>query len=564
MDTLRLILAIVLTIAVIIITNILFPPVRTPAPEQAPVDTVRVVEEVAPDTSAAGEPQTVEPPALPPSDEETDAPLAQPTQGPAPPADTAYATSPLYRFGVSTAGAGIIWAELLEFESFTRAGAVQLVPEDAGPLIGYRLRMGDRVLELSRLPFRITQVDGDAGPGSVVDLVYEDPSTDLAVGVRYAFDAESYVAEVTFQVSGAPGADRLLVDLGPALATNEADEQADRTALGYAVNSTTEGIESVPLSDVEAQRVEEGPLLWVAMKSKYFLAAVLRQPGSEPRYFGGAIADDAPGDFRARVSASVPLGEDGIARYRLYLGPQDYERLAEAGEALEDVNPMGWAIFRPIIRPIGHAITWALVEMRQLFGIGYGWVLILFGFLVQLILWPLNTRAMRSQIRNMELQPVLKEIQEKYKEQPEKLQKEMIRLYKEKGFNPFGGCLPMLIPYPVLITLFFVFQGTIEFRGVDFLWLPDLSRPDPLYILPIVLGASMFAMQWLTARSTKTQNPQMKMMMWIMPGVMVVIFFNLAAGLNLYYAASNVASIPRQFQIMRERRQAGERTSGES
>src|SRR5690606_31441000 len=113
------------------------------------------------------------------------------------------------------------------------------------------------------------------------------------------------------------------------------------------------------------------------------------------------------------------------------------------------------------------------------------WVLVLFGVLIRILLWPLNARAMRSQLKNMELQPRLKEIQDKYKNDPQRLQQVMLRLYKEEGFNPFGGCLPLLIPFPVLITLFFVFQATIEFRGVSFLWLPDLSRPDPYYILPI-------------------------------------------------------------------------------
>lgn len=118
----------------------------------------------------------------------------------------------------------------------------------------------------------------------------------------------------------------------------------------------------------------------------------------------------------------------------------------------------------------------------------------------------------------------------------------------------------MLIPYPVLITLFFVFENTIALRGVGFLWLSDLSRPDPLYILPIILGLSMFALQYLSARSTPTTNPQMKMMMWLMPPFMTFIFLRLASGLNLYYAATNLASLPQQIQIMNERRQMRERT----
>ena len=130
----------------------------------------------------------------------------------------------------------------------------------------------------------------------------------------------------------------------------------------------------------------------------------------------------------------------------------------------------------------------------------------------------------------------------------------MLRLYKEEGFNPVGGCLPMLIPFPLLIALFFVFQSTIEFRGVSFLWLPDLSQADPLYILPVLLGASMFALQWLSMRTAVDQNPQMKFMMYFMPLFMTIIFLNFASGLNLYYAAMNVASVPQQLQIMRERK----------
>jgi YidC/Oxa1 family membrane protein insertase len=130
----------------------------------------------------------------------------------------------------------------------------------------------------------------------------------------------------------------------------------------------------------------------------------------------------------------------------------------------------------------------------------------------------------------------------------------MLRLYKEEGFNPMGGCLPMLIPLPILITLFFVLQSTIAFRGVPFLWLPDLSRADPLYILPVLLGVSMFLMQWLSMRSMPDKNPQMKYMMYAMPPDMTFIFLNFASGLNLYYTAMNFASIPQQVLISRERK----------
>jgi YidC/Oxa1 family membrane protein insertase len=192
--------------------------------------------------------------------------------------------------------------------------------------------------------------------------------------------------------------------------------------------------------------------------------------------------------------------------------------------------------------------------MHQVLGLGYGWVLILFGFLIRIVLWPLNAKAMRSQMKNMEFQPRMKELQARYKNEPEKLQKEMLRLWKEEGYNPMGGCLPMLLPLPVLITLFFVFQSTIEFRGVEFLWLPDLSRADPLYILPVALGLSMFVQQWLNTRTSKDIPQQMKIMTYVMPVFLTVLFLNFASGLNLYYASMNVASVPQQLSIMKERR----------
>jgi YidC/Oxa1 family membrane protein insertase len=100
--------------------------------------------------------------------------------------------------------------------------------------------------------------------------------------------------------------------------------------------------------------------------------------------------------------------------------------------------------------------------------------------------------------------------------------------------------------------LFFVFQSTIQFRGVPFLWLPDLSRPDPLYLLPIILGATMLLQQWLSMK-TMPPNPQMKFMLWFMPAFMVIIFFNLASGLNLYYAAQNLPGFLQQMQLTRQR-----------
>jgi YidC/Oxa1 family membrane protein insertase len=230
----------------------------------------------------------------------------------------------------------------------------------------------------------------------------------------------------------------------------------------------------------------------------------------------------------------------------------EYDRLRRIGHGFDDVNPYGWPGFRTIIRPVAAGVRWLLVWMHEHLSLAYGLVLIIFGILVRILLWPLNQKAMRANMQLQTVQPLMKEIQERHKNDPQKAQQEMFKLYKEHGVNPLGGCWPMLLPMPVLFALFFVFQNTIELRGAPFLWLPDLSRPDPLYIIPVIMGLSMYGLTKV-GQIGMEPNPQMKMMLYIMPVMMTFLFLNFASGLNLYYAVSNIASIPQQLLLARER-----------
>ncbi|HVD06556.1 MAG TPA: YidC/Oxa1 family membrane protein insertase, partial [Gemmatimonadaceae bacterium] len=138
---------------------------------------------------------------------------------------------------------------------------------------------------------------------------------------------------------------------------------------------------------------------------------------------------------------------------------------------------------------------------------------------------------------------------------PQRLNEEMMKLYRQHGMSPFSslsGCMPMLIPMPVLFALFFVFQNTIEFRGVPFLWLPDISIRDPYYILPVMMGLSMFVLSWIGMRNAPP-NPQAKMMAYVMPIVMTAIFFRFPSGLNLYYTVQNIVTLPQQWLLSKER-----------
>ena len=562
----RFLLAILLMLGVLVGTNLLFPPV---VPEEALLPAAGAVGGGASaadpaanmdGTAAAGVPEIPisGAPAIPRA---RDAVTVDPTADPTAVSERRIAVEgPLYRYEFSNYGARMMSAQMSEFEALNRGGVVDLVKDGSGGYMGQKLLVGSDTVDLSRVPFTVEPADGltmDAGTGArTLRFVYEHPTDPFTFVLEYEFNPDEYTVGVRGSVEGDLERPLLLTDLGEGLAYSEADSVGESRAMAYVTNHVQEGIESTLLNKAEPTIVE-GPLLWAAFRSKFFVLALLAgesdEAATESRYLGGLIVQPTEAAEVVRVAAAQPLMNDGSFAYRLFLGPQKHALLSSLGQGMEEVNPYGWKFFQPIVRPIVSVIMTIFVYLHTKLSVGYGWVLIIFGVMMRVVLFPLNQKAMKAQLRNMAVQPLLKEIQEKYKDQPEKLQKEMMRLYKEHGFNPLAGCLPMLIPWPVLIALFFVFQNTIELRGEAFLWLPDLSAPDPLYLLPVFLGLSMFLMQYVSYKSLDTPNPQMKMMMYLMPIMMVFIFFRLASGLNLYYSVANIATIPQQIWISRER-----------
>jgi YidC/Oxa1 family membrane protein insertase len=565
---LRFLFAIVLMIAVLVITNVLFPPVP---PEEVPASMGADSAQVTPIPPAAGgEDTTRSPPVAGEMEDVLEIPSPEGGEEPAPqappPQDEARSVvveGPLYRFTFSNVGARLGSVRLLSFPSFTHEGSVELLRAESEGALGSRLLIGSDTLDLRNVPFQVEPEGGlrleEGGGSETLRFSYQHPTHPFTMEIRYTFYPDVYVVDVSGRVTGLE-ADALFTDLGTGLAFNEASVSYEERASAYVVNHVQEGIRARALNRVRDEAIlEVGPFLWVAFKSKYFILAMMAGGGEgseDGGYLGQVVAEPTAGEFEAAVAASQNVGADGMFAYQLFAGPQEYARLSNLGTDLEDANPYGWKFLRPIVRPFVGIIMTILLFLHERLSVGYGWVLILFGVMMRIVLFPLNQKAMRAQLRNMAVQPLMKEIQTKYKDNPEKLQKEMMKLYKEHGFNPVAGCLPMLLPWPVLIALFFVFQNAIELRGVPFLWLPDLSAPDPLYVLPAFLGISMFLLQWVSMRSMPDQNPQMKMMMWVLPIFMVFIFFNLASGLNLYYATANLATLPQQIWIAGERKKA--------
>lgn len=545
----RVVLAVVLMFATVVVVNLLFPPAapRRP-PAEIPADTAAVPAEIA-GRAPAVVPLAVEP-------------------GPAP-AETVHVRTPLYRLALVTRGGGIVSAELDRYVSLAEESAgrpVQLVKPGA-PLLTARWVVGRDTVDLTTAPFtpsaRELEVTESGGP-LTLEMVYAHRSGGLAVRNAYTFFPDRYVIEARGAVVGAGGGWWAL-DLGAGLPNSEANRKENLESLSLVVNGPR-GIESRRFKQIGAGELFafDGPHWWAAVRDKYFLLALIAP--SEAQRLGGAAGRGTGEPYTADVIGTVPVARDGVFRYDLYLGPQDAPGLARIGHGLQDVNPYGWAFLRPIIRPLARGITALLLWARDALGTNYGWILILFGVAVRAVLLPLYQSTMRSQMRMAELQPALQEIQTRYRSDPARLQQEMMRIYREKGMTPLTplttGCLPMLLPFPFLIALFFVFRDTIEFRGAGFLWMPDLSRPDPFYIVPVLMGLSMFALSWLSQRAVPQTNPQLKMIAYVMPVMMTIFFLALPAGLNVYYFAMNVASIPQQLYLNRERRRVAAKPPG--
>ena len=533
----RLVVAILLMIAVAVLPSLF---IKSPPRPIAPADTTR---------APAATPDTARLPSLPRAQQPARPAPAREPAALAAPAETVTIATPFARYTLSTAGATLEGAELPAYRMFgqKRGGPVELVrPGDR--LLAHQVVLGRDTIRLDSVAFSAERAEDGVtfrGRAGGVDAV-------LSYTYRSGTD---YVLDVAGELGGLGGKGALvLVGLGSGFANTEADSIGNYRSYG-AVGRRTEpqGLAFSKVAPGETATLD-GPFDWVAVKSKYFIGALLSPDSTKPG-FGGVVLTGGPrpGRFatQAQTWATLPVGPDGRFHYSLYLGPQEYRHLRKVGREIDKASPYGW-IFKPIVMPVAVWITELLLWMHQTLSLAYGWVLVLFGIAVRLLLWPLNQKAMKSSVAMQAVQPLMKDIQTRHKDDPQRLQQEMLKLYKEHKVNPLGGCLPMLLPFPILLALFFVFANTIAFRGVSFLWLPDLSLRDPTYVIPVVMGASMWALSKL-GQMGMPPNPQAKMMTTIMPIMMTVLFLNFASGLNLYYAVSNLVSLPQQYMINKAR-----------
>ncbi len=560
MEPRRIALAVVLMAAVLILTPILFPsPVPAPGSKTAVTDSASSTPVVAASAAATAAASATAPglSALPDSVIAASQPVAMPVVMPV---DTAVVTTTQAIFRTTNRGAALIGVEMPQYLALsnkgrTKGGPVELA-KAGDRLLSFRLVSPGDTVALNAQTFTSTRTEEN---GRAV-VRYDATVGARAITIAYSFLPDSYRVNVSATVQGAPENSFLLIDMPPGFRSSESDTTEDQSHLAYAFKLDQQNAKGVTFASLDPgeRRIEAGPINWAVAKNKYFLMGVLAPQGvpgfAEVNFTGGVRVAKAATRSEATIVASL---KSGAVAFEVYAGPQEYERLEAIGRSFETSNPYGgW--LQGVVQPFATMVIRLLLWMKSTLGLSYGWILVVFGVAVRLILWPLNQKAMRSSMQMQRIQPYLAEIQTKYKGDPTKLQAEMMRVYKEHGMSPFSslsGCVPMLIPLPVFFALFFVFQNTIEFRGVSFLWFPDISLKDPLYVLPVLVAITAMGLSYIGMRGMKA-NEQQKMMMYLMPAMMMVIFFNMASGLNLYYFVQNLASLPQQWLISRERTKA--------
>jgi YidC/Oxa1 family membrane protein insertase len=238
----------------------------------------------------------------------------------------------------------------------------------------------------------------------------------------------------------------------------------------------------------------------------------------------------------------------------MFVGPKAIDVLqsihATSGPSLEHVVNFGW--FSVIAKPLFLAMRFLYEHVVP----NWGWAILLLTLVINLAMLPTRFQMMKSSVKMQRIQPKMDAIKAKYAKykatDPRKrdMQKEMFDLQKSEGVNMFGGCLPMLISYPLLYAFYEVLENVIELRHAHWLWLRDLSAPDPLYLLPIFVIVSMFLMQYMTP-SPGMDPKQQKIMAFAMPAVFGFMMLHYGAGLSLYWAGSNFISVGQQYVINR-------------
>lgn len=379
-----------------------------------------------------------------------------------------------------------------------------------------------------------------------VDLTFTD-ANGVVVTKRYTFTKGSYEVGLDFVVNN-QSQQQWSASLFGQIKRDRSEDPTSMTDMGMqsylgAVFSTAEDpYEKIDFDDMDdsqfKKRSQNG---WVAMSQHYFLSAWIPAPGAEYSYQsrklnGNYIVGFLSPDFL------VNAGESMTVSANFYVGPKIQEYMEQAQEDLKLTVDYGWLWW------VASPLYWLLTKVYSFLG-NWGLAIIGITVLVKLALFQLNAKAFKSMAKMRKFGPEMTRLKELYGDDRQKMSQEMMKLYQKEKINPLGGCLPIVAQMPIFIALYWVLMESVELRHAEFLYLADLSVKDPYFILPIIMGASMFIQQML---NPTPPDPMQAKIMKMLPILFTFFFLWFPAGLTLYWVVNNILSIAQQYVINKQ------------
>jgi YidC/Oxa1 family membrane protein insertase len=372
-------------------------------------------------------------------------------------------------------------------------------------------------------------------------------------GVKVAkiltFKRGSYLVDVAWEIanqSDKPLLTHAYYQLQRDAVAPEGETRMVSTFTGPAVYTEADKYQKVSFDDIGAGKAKFAKAAdngWLAMVQHYFVSAFVPKDKSQHEFYMRKL--DGANIYQTGVIvpvAEIAPGSKGETSVSLYAGPQEQAALKQIAPGLDLVVDYGW------LTVVAAPIFWALQAIHKLVG-NWGWAIVVLTIILKLIFFPLSAASYKSMAKMRILTPRLMQLKERYADDKQRLNQEMMKLYQTEKVNPLGGCLPILVQIPVFIALYWVLLGAVEMRGAPWiLWIHDLSAPDPFYILPVIMMASMFVQ---TKLNPTPPDPIQAKVMMMMPLIFGFMFFWFPAGLVLYWVVNNILSIAQQWKITR-------------
>ncbi len=449
---------------------------------------------------------------------------------------------------IDTAGGNIVQAKLLDYPASLKQKNVSFTLLNDNPSQYYVAESGLKTEEaVNQTPavYQSTQNSYQLANGQqvlVVNLTREEKGVKFTK--TFTFTRDSYVVDVKYNINnqsqqewrGGMFTQLSRVKVEP----KHSGVLHSMTFLGAAISSPDKRFEKLKFSELDKVRIDRQITGgWAAMVQHYFLSAWIPS-ATAPYHYYSNVDNNVYTIGMISNPIVVAAGSSKNISARLYTGPEITSRLKQVAPGLDLTVDYGIFWF------ISSIIFWLMQKIYSVVG-NWGWSIVLVTVLIKLIFYKLSATSYRSMAKMRRLQPRIATLKERYGSDKQKFSQAMMELYKKEKVNPLGGCLPILIQIPVFIGLYWVLVESVQLRQAPFiLWIHDLSAKDPYYILPILMGLSMFLQQKL---SPTPPDPTQAKIMMLMPVVFTVLFATFPAGLVLYWLVNNVLSVLQQWYI---------------